>query len=269
MNPRDTAANMNRRRMIRRGATYGPHLPEGEPDDGAGARHRRLRHLRQPRPPVRVRAERLDQRQELPRARQRARSDHRQPGRHARVQDPEAPDPQEDHRPAGLHHGAGAAPTSSCRVSRRCATSRRSEGRPIRTEAARKDMAMSATGRAHLQPDPRRPAVHAGQAPHQHLLDLELSVGGAARPGAMENRFSTITEVRNVLWPAYETPEFGRDALPAGHRRHARAVPPLDAELPAARGGGDRPSGRGVPARRPGRLPAADRRTDPRRHATR
>ena len=33
-NPRDTAANMNRRRMIRRGATYGPHLPEGTPDDG-------------------------------------------------------------------------------------------------------------------------------------------------------------------------------------------------------------------------------------------
>ena len=35
MNPRDTAVNMNRRRMIRRGATYGPHLPEGVPDDGA------------------------------------------------------------------------------------------------------------------------------------------------------------------------------------------------------------------------------------------
>jgi Dyp-type peroxidase family len=35
MNPRDTAANMNRRRMIRRGATYGPHLPEGVPEDGA------------------------------------------------------------------------------------------------------------------------------------------------------------------------------------------------------------------------------------------
>src|SRR5713101_5711781 len=34
MNPRDTAANMNRRRMIRRGATYGPHLPEEAPDDG-------------------------------------------------------------------------------------------------------------------------------------------------------------------------------------------------------------------------------------------
>jgi len=34
MNPRDTGANLNRRRMIRRGATYGPPLPEGAPDDG-------------------------------------------------------------------------------------------------------------------------------------------------------------------------------------------------------------------------------------------
>ena len=34
MNPRDTAANMNRRRMIRRGATYGPYLPENAAEDG-------------------------------------------------------------------------------------------------------------------------------------------------------------------------------------------------------------------------------------------
>jgi Dyp-type peroxidase family len=34
MNPRDTAHNMNRRRMIRRGATYGPHLPESAAEDG-------------------------------------------------------------------------------------------------------------------------------------------------------------------------------------------------------------------------------------------
>jgi Dyp-type peroxidase family len=34
MNPRDTAANMNRRKMIRRGGTYGPPLPEGASDDG-------------------------------------------------------------------------------------------------------------------------------------------------------------------------------------------------------------------------------------------
>ena len=34
LNPRDTAHNMNRRRMIRRGATYGPALPDDAPDDG-------------------------------------------------------------------------------------------------------------------------------------------------------------------------------------------------------------------------------------------
>ena len=33
MNPRDTAANINRRRIIRRGATYGPYLPENAADD--------------------------------------------------------------------------------------------------------------------------------------------------------------------------------------------------------------------------------------------
>ncbi len=27
-------------------------------------------------------------------------------------------------------------------------------------------------------------------------------------PAEMENRFSTMTEVRNVLWPDYETPEW-------------------------------------------------------------
>lgn len=33
MNPRDTVDNMNRRQMIRRGGTYGPRLPEDEPED--------------------------------------------------------------------------------------------------------------------------------------------------------------------------------------------------------------------------------------------
>lgn len=34
MNPRDTAANMQRRKMIRRGGPYGPPLPEDAPEDG-------------------------------------------------------------------------------------------------------------------------------------------------------------------------------------------------------------------------------------------
>jgi Dyp-type peroxidase family len=34
MNPRDTAVNMQRRKVLRRGATYGLPLPEGAPEDG-------------------------------------------------------------------------------------------------------------------------------------------------------------------------------------------------------------------------------------------
>jgi len=34
MNLRDTGENMNRRRVIRRGGTYGPPLPDGAPEDG-------------------------------------------------------------------------------------------------------------------------------------------------------------------------------------------------------------------------------------------
>ena len=34
MNPRDTAVNIQRRKMIRREATYGPPLPDGVPEDG-------------------------------------------------------------------------------------------------------------------------------------------------------------------------------------------------------------------------------------------
>jgi deferrochelatase/peroxidase EfeB len=34
MNPRDTVEHMERHKMIRRGGTYGPPLPEGAPDDG-------------------------------------------------------------------------------------------------------------------------------------------------------------------------------------------------------------------------------------------
>ena len=38
MNPRDTAVNVKRRRMIRRGATYGPPFPEGMSDDAIDRR---------------------------------------------------------------------------------------------------------------------------------------------------------------------------------------------------------------------------------------
>ena len=35
-------------------------------------------------------------------------------------------------------------------------------------------------------------------------------------PSSMENRFSTITEVRNVLWPGYEKPEYESDMFLQG-----------------------------------------------------
>src|SRR4249920_2933814 len=56
MNPRDTAANMNRRRMIRRGATYGPHLPEDVPEDGV---ERGNEHTIETKSGLRLRAEKI------------------------------------------------------------------------------------------------------------------------------------------------------------------------------------------------------------------
>ena len=68
MNPRDTAANMDRRSMIRRSATYGPPLPEGTPEDGVdrgiaafvGCARLCV---------IRIRAERVDERPRLSRTR--------------------------------------------------------------------------------------------------------------------------------------------------------------------------------------------------------
>ena len=79
-----------------------------------GPRHRRVHHLRRPGPPVRVRAERVDQRQGVPRTRQRTRPDLRHPGRHDGLHRPEAADPQGAQGPSGVHHSAREARTSSC-----------------------------------------------------------------------------------------------------------------------------------------------------------
>ena len=54
-------------------------------------------------------------------------------------------------------------------------------------------------------------------------------------PALMENRFSTITEVRNVLWPAYETPAIFSRQFSPGYRWDARAVPRFRAQLPTRR----------------------------------
>ena len=107
INPRDTAANMNRRRMIRRGATYGPHLPDGVAEDGAERGIAAFIICAESDSAVRVCAECLGERSQFPRAWQRARPDYRRARRNAGVQDPQSAYSQENRRAAGLHHGQG------------------------------------------------------------------------------------------------------------------------------------------------------------------
>ena len=54
-------------------------------------------------------------------------------------------------------------------------------------------------------------------------------------PAAMENRFSTMTEVRNVLWPNIRDTGVERGAVSPGDRRYAGAFPPIHARLPRNR----------------------------------
>ena len=78
-------------------------------------------------------------------------------------------------------------------------------------------------------------------------------------PAAMENRFSTMTEVRRVAWPAYETPEWSAAQFLQGIAGTLELFHRSTPQLPEDRRRNDGPSGRRLPAHRPGRLQAADR----------
>ena len=101
---------------------------------------------------------------------------------------------------------------------------------------------------------------------HQHLLDLELSVGGPTR--SRRNVQPLLHDDRSPQRAVAELRDTGvrRRTLPAGHRRHTGAVPPLYAGVSGAGRRSHRSSRRGLPTHRPGRLQAADRRTGPGRH---
>ena len=51
-------------------------------------------------------------------------------------------------------------------------------------------------------------------------------------PAAMENRFSTMTEVRNGAVAGLRDAGVERGAVSPGDRRHAGAFPPIHARLP-------------------------------------
>ena len=58
----------------------------------------------------------------------------------------------------------------------------------------------------------------------------------------LDNRFSTMTEVRRVAWPSFEGSEWDKMNF-LGDRRHPGVIPPLHPRLPADRGRDDRSSG--------------------------
>ncbi len=173
------------------------------------ARDRRLRHLREPHPPVRVRPERLDKRPELQRAGQRTRPDHRRPRRHARVQDSQATHSQENRRFAGLHHSQrrcvllspGPQGAWLSRLTERTAgLSRQHDKRedPMSAQASARTYNQDHIPRKYT-PGKRRVSIYwTWSYPWESQRDL----------AEMDNRFSTMTEVRRVAWPAYETQEW-------------------------------------------------------------
>ena len=174
MNPRDTAENMQRRKMIRRGGTYGPPLPEGAPDDGVergiAAFIGCVSLIRQFEFAMNVwvndpKFKGLD--------------NERDPiigtsGRHVRHDDSQAAHSEEDSWVCPRSPPFGVARTSSFPASGRCGFS--PSGQAMEHAVMR-----STCESAHLQPGPRAAPVHAREAAVQHLLDLELPVGSEPR----------------------------------------------------------------------------------------
>ena len=227
------------------------------------ARHRRLRHLRQPHPPVRVRAERLDQRPELPRARQRARPDHRQHRTaHWNSRFPKRPIRKNIKGLPAFTTVRGGAYffLPGINALRYLASLRGADqakdNRPWARLAAARTYNQSHVPR-HYTPGGRRISIYwTWSYPWEAQRD----------PTEMDNRFSTMTEVRNALWPGYETPEYDAANFLQGIAGTLEFFHRSTLAFQELAGEAHRPSRRRLPAHRPGGLPAADRRADPRRH---
>ena len=238
------------RRHLRSGAARRRARRRGRP------RHRGVHHLRQPGPPVRVRPERLDQRQAF----------HELGNEHDPIcgaQDGTL-DFTVPKRPIRkVHKGIPAFTTLTggayfflpgLAALRYLASPRKRRTTMTRTRR-----------RPHLQPGPHRPPARRA-APHEHLLDVELSMGGPAGSGGNGEPFLHHDRGTQRALARLRDARVRGGELPAGHRRDAGAVPSLRAGVPGPGRRGDRPPGRGVPARRPGRLRPTHRRAHPRRH---
>ena len=158
--------------MIRRGGTYGPHLPEDAPDDGV---ERGVAAF--------VGCASLARQFEFtmnvwmndPEFHELG--NERDPifGTHDGTFDftiPEAADQAKDQGPSRFHHGAGRSLFLPAGHRRRCASLRPVE----RMHADDRDA-------PHLQPGSRPAQIHAGQAARKHLRRLELSGRSQSRRG--------------------------------------------------------------------------------------
>ena len=215
MNPRDTAANMNRRRMIRRGATYGPHLAgRMPPDDGV---ERGIAAFV-------ICASLIRQFEFAQNVWVNDRNFHELGNER---------DPIIGNQDGTLEFKIPKRPIrktiKGCRHSRRCAavpTSSFPGLKALRFLCAHRSDAITPGARCrskNLRPM-HRPAWHQ-DAPTTRSTSRESTRPAAGRvsiywtwsyPGEanrdtseLDNRFSTMTEVRRVEWPSYETPECG------------------------------------------------------------
>ena len=261
MNPRDTGHNMNRRRMIRRGAPYGPPLPEGAPDDGVERgiaafvicaslirqfefaqnvwiNDRNFNELGNERDPI-IGAHDGTLEYKIP----------KRPIRKKIVGLPAFT--TRERRRVLLSPGPQGAWLSRL-------TERTGPGLSGQQDKREDPMSAQASARTYNQdhiprkytPGKRRVSIYwTWSYPWEAQRDL----------AEMDNRFSTMTEVRRVALAGLRDAGMERGAVPSGHRGNARAVSPLDPQLPEDRRRNDGPSGRRLPAHRPGRIQAADR----------
>ena len=228
---------------------------------------RRSSDPREPGTPVRVRAERVGQRSEFSRAEERARPDHRRQRRHARIQDSKTADQEEDRSTSGVHHRP-----------RRCLfLSPGHQGvafplaqYPIRRDNTREPRMAEAKiyvpptdgmapGRTYNQV--HRPRNNTTGSRRVSIYVCWSFPGEANRDTSeLDNRFSTMTEVRRVEWPFWETPEWGdmlfQQGIAGALELFFRAWMPFQQLVAEVTGN----AGSRLSTSRPGRLSTAARR---------
>src|SRR5262249_11657300 len=136
----------------------------------------------------------------------RARSVHRDAGRHVRHDDSEAADPKEARGIAGLHHSPRWGLLLPAEHPRAPLPRERSSSRPRTVmEAPMTDVTKRArtynqvhVPRKYTAGKPRVSVYWSWSYPWESNRDVT----------ELDNRYSTMTEVRRVLWPAYESVEF-------------------------------------------------------------